>query len=281
MAINIGNANISKIRFAEQGANPSTPASGFGFLFVKSDGVYYKDDAGNVTGPFGASGAGLDTTAIHDNVASEISAITEKVTPVFADLLLIEDSAASNAKKRVQIGNLPGGSGALTHTYLGYNTIGGSVVAATQYRTYLKKITLASDGFLGSIGVYCKANTNGATPNLECAVWNDNAGDPQYVIAFGGNGRSASGNVLLEGAATAKDPRWLHINIGVWLTAGDYWIGFGVTAAVIDLYYDGSGSDRHFTPIDLYMTDYGNTNYGITAPTTTTDRFSVRASILS
>lgn len=53
------------------------------------------------------SADGIDTSAIHDNTASEISAITEKTTPVDADLLLIEDSAATNAKKRVQVGNLP------------------------------------------------------------------------------------------------------------------------------------------------------------------------------
>lgn len=51
---------------------------------------------------------GNDADAIHDNVAAEISAVTEKTIPVGADLLLIEDSAASNAKKRVQVGNLPG-----------------------------------------------------------------------------------------------------------------------------------------------------------------------------
>ena len=51
-----------------------------------------------------------DADAIHDNVAAEISAITEKVTPISADLILIEDSAAANAKKRVQIGNLPASS---------------------------------------------------------------------------------------------------------------------------------------------------------------------------
>jgi hypothetical protein len=56
------------------------------------------------------SGAGTDTTAIHDNQASEISAVTEKASPVDADLLLIEDSAAANAKKRVQVGNLPLGT---------------------------------------------------------------------------------------------------------------------------------------------------------------------------
>ena len=52
-----------------------------------------------------------DGDAIHDNVASEISAITEKVTPVNADLVIIEDSADSNNKKRAQVGNLPGGGG--------------------------------------------------------------------------------------------------------------------------------------------------------------------------
>lgn len=39
--------------------------------------------------------------------AAQISSITEKTTPVDADLLLIEDSADSNNKKRIQIGNLP------------------------------------------------------------------------------------------------------------------------------------------------------------------------------
>lgn len=53
-----------------------------------------------------------DADAIHDNVSGEISAIAEKVTPVSGDLLLIEDSAASNAKKKIQIGNLPSGGGA-------------------------------------------------------------------------------------------------------------------------------------------------------------------------
>ncbi len=52
-----------------------------------------------------------DNTAIHDNVAGEINAITEKVTPVDADLLIIEDSEDSNNKKKVQMSSLPGGGG--------------------------------------------------------------------------------------------------------------------------------------------------------------------------
>lgn len=38
--------------------------------------------------------------------SGEISAVTEKTAPVSADLVLIEDSAASNAKKRVQLSNI-------------------------------------------------------------------------------------------------------------------------------------------------------------------------------
>jgi hypothetical protein len=52
-----------------------------------------------------------DADAIHDNVANEISAITEKTVPADADLVIIEDSAASYVKKKVQISNLPGGTG--------------------------------------------------------------------------------------------------------------------------------------------------------------------------
>jgi hypothetical protein len=43
------------------------------------------------------------------NTANDWATIAEKVTPIAADLLLIEDSADGNAKKKVLIGNLPGG----------------------------------------------------------------------------------------------------------------------------------------------------------------------------
>jgi len=51
-----------------------------------------------------------DAAAIHDDTANEISALTEKVSPVSADLVIIEDSEAVGVKKKVQVGNLPGGS---------------------------------------------------------------------------------------------------------------------------------------------------------------------------
>jgi hypothetical protein len=53
------------------------------------------------------SGPSTDPDAIHDNVAGEIAALTAKATPVSGDLLLIEDSADSNNKKKVTISTLP------------------------------------------------------------------------------------------------------------------------------------------------------------------------------
>ncbi len=53
------------------------------------------------------TGGTTDSDAIHDNVASEISAITEKASPASADIVIIEDSADSYNKKKVQVGNLP------------------------------------------------------------------------------------------------------------------------------------------------------------------------------
>lgn len=55
-------------------------------------------------------GGGSDTDAIHKSISGEIASLTEKATPADADLVVIEDSAASNAKKKVQIQNITGGA---------------------------------------------------------------------------------------------------------------------------------------------------------------------------
>lgn len=73
---------------------------------VVTNGTLTDDGGGQITLDLGS--AATDGSAIHDNVSGEIAALTEKTTPVSADLLIIEDSEDSNAKKKVQIGNLPG-----------------------------------------------------------------------------------------------------------------------------------------------------------------------------
>jgi hypothetical protein len=56
--------------------------------------------------PTPGGGAGSDTTAIHEDTAGEINAVTLKASPVSADVVLIEDSVASWAKKRTTVGAL-------------------------------------------------------------------------------------------------------------------------------------------------------------------------------
>jgi hypothetical protein len=58
-----------------------------------------------------SAGSGSDANAVHVNASAEISALTEKTTPVAADLVIIEDSQATNAKKKVQLGNIPARTG--------------------------------------------------------------------------------------------------------------------------------------------------------------------------
>lgn len=135
---------------------------------VSTDGqVLTSDGAGNAA--WEAIPAQTDADAIHDNVAGEINAVTEKVTPVNGDWVLIEDSADSNNKKKAQLGNLPGGGGGsstlsgLTDTtitspatdeVLTYNgsawvnqaASGGASSTAAGTKVLLEEITLASAG---------------------------------------------------------------------------------------------------------------------------------------
>lgn len=53
-----------------------------------------------------SSGTSTDGSAIHVDVSGEIAGIAAKATPVAADYMVIEDSAASNAKKSITIADL-------------------------------------------------------------------------------------------------------------------------------------------------------------------------------
>ncbi len=47
-------AIIERIRMQEQGSDPATPSSGFGYIFERDDGnFYFMNDTGNVFGPIG------------------------------------------------------------------------------------------------------------------------------------------------------------------------------------------------------------------------------------
>lgn len=74
--------------------------------------------------------AHIDDTAIHDDVAGEINAIASKATPVSADIVVIEDSAASFAKKKATLGTL-----AVTDTGAIHKATAAEISALTQKTT--------------------------------------------------------------------------------------------------------------------------------------------------
>lgn len=152
---------------------------------------------------------GADSTAIHDNVASEISAITEKVTPVSGDFLIIEDSAAGNVKKRVQVGNLPGGAGPFTFTDSlqtvgsGANTIR-TLTASTDFNdddtlsVLMDCTAMSSDGSEGAyIREYYTFRKDGAATTVQIGtttVAARNVDDNQWNI----NAALSGSDILLQ-----------------------------------------------------------------------------------
>lgn len=165
------------------------------------------------------------------------------------------------------------GGGGLTHSYVGYNTVGGSWEGMTNQRFYNKKITLATDGLLTSISAYIKGNNQGGVVSFAAQITTDATG-PKYLIA------AIVGPTWSSFIDKAADPRWYHIPMGVWLTAGDYWIGFSNMtnsgSEQTQLAYDGSGSDPIFTSGGAWATEgdqYANTD--------STYKYSIRASIIT
>jgi len=99
--------------------------------------------------------AGSDTTAIHDNAANEISAVTDKASPHNDDMVIIEDSQALNVKKSVKFSNFPGSPGANTGlsnlTTVAINT---TLLSDTDNTDALGTTTVSwSDLFLGNESV--------------------------------------------------------------------------------------------------------------------------------
>ena len=71
---------------------------------------------GSTNNPHSVTKSQVGLTNVTDDAqlkraAADINSFTEKTTPVDADIVIIEDSAASYTKKKVQVGNLPSGTG--------------------------------------------------------------------------------------------------------------------------------------------------------------------------
>lgn len=263
--------NYTKIHFAE-GSAPSTPDSGEVVIYAKSDGrMYLKDDTG---AEVAMSGATLATLTTEGDVLYRDSSGLQRLAIGTAGQVLKVNSGATAPEWDDE----SGGSGGMTHTYVGYNTAGSSWETPTDLRNYLKSITLASAGFLASIGFHVRGTADAINGFFSPRVWADSAGSPTSLLAFGMNEQT----VVSDSTSSFPDPGyWVHAPIGIYLPAGTYWIG-GIKQGLgsMDIAYDGSGSDKYFgnpsgTPYAIHA------NHSSVTVSNTTNKYSIRASVLS
>lgn len=200
---------------------------------------------------------GADSTAIHDNTAGEIALITEKVSPVSADLVILEDSEDSNSKKRVQVGNLPSGSGSDPDAI--HDNVAGEIVAITEKTVPVggdwviiedsensnnkKSVQLANlpvvqdaedlvvavrKDSAGTIDagkpVYLvEWSVGGSVPTVELADSSSSSTMPAFGIARSTITNLASGTVVVSGKLTGQDTSSYSVgdNLYVSETAGE------------------------------------------------------------
>jgi hypothetical protein len=146
----------------------------------------------------GGGGGGTDADAIHDNVAGEINAIAAKAAPVAADLVLTEDSADSNNKKKVQLG-------ALGLTDIGarvFNnadvTINHATMTAHAFNSERWDTDGMHDNAVNNTRLTCK--TAGKYVVSAMCTWNDN-NTGYRGLAIDLNGAREAWTVLLADAA--------------------------------------------------------------------------------
>lgn len=166
---------------------------------------------------------------------------------------------------------LTGVGGGATHSYVGYNTVGTTDETVTANRVYMKKITLATAGILIGMEAHVKTTDDGVQTRLRFALFEDNAGTPRYLLDV-----VECAPVFLKPSNGVQAFRWYGGHISRYLAAGDYWIAATSPGGITVIKKDSSGSDRYYTAGGDWLTDAG-----YSAITTTTDRYSIRASILT
>lgn len=174
----------------------ATAAEGTATSLARSDHAHSLAAFGTTAGTFcqgndaRLSDNRTDANAIHKNVANEISTITEKVTPVSADLIIIEDSAASGVKKRVQVGNLPGGgTPAVFGTYFQqWSNEVSATNGTTSWVNHQNRTTATLAAGTYRIGWYATGRLDNVSNDLEFQVLVDSAAVGEYKAEQKDNG---------------------------------------------------------------------------------------------
>lgn len=280
------NASVTRGRFlfthtvAKQAAENATYGAGAFGKILKSgttpSAIIYSATAQAAGGSIGGSSGSTDNAVIRADGTGGAT--------VQSSLATVDDSGTVNIPtgQTYNINNSPhthAGVG-VTHTYYGYNTVGGSTVQMAAQRVYMKKITLASAGTLVNIAAYLIGLHNQVF-DITAVVFDDSAGSPRHIIAMQGN-LDGSRNLLFDlnsGGGGTLEARWYHMPVAVYLAAGDYWIGVMASSSASfapSIYYDGSGSDKYYDSGGAWIADAGY--YTVSD---STNKYSIRASVLS
>jgi hypothetical protein len=182
-------------------------------------------------GPDESGAGGGDATAIHDDVSGEINAIAEKTILADDDVFIIEDSAASFAKKKVKKINLPG-SGPMA--VLVYNNAIQNVNSHT-WTALTFNSEYADDGDFHSTS----SNTGRLTAPV--AGWYDIFADIEFekhatgqrYIRFVKNGTTVIGHIGPMMAIATVNTR-VNLSIQAKLTVNDY--------VQVEAYQDSGGA---------------------------------------
>lgn len=200
---------------------------------LPNDATKYLDGTGAYSTP--AGGGGGSGLIIQEADGSPIGTATTLVVP--NGTLSYSGGTATYTPA--------GGGGGVSHSYAGHNSIGASHAGMTQYSVYATKVTLAADGLISSVGAYF-TETGTHVGALTVAVFADNAGSLDQLLAMN---VSPPTSFIPAGASFTPQPGWRHLAIGLWVTAGDYWLGIqDPSGNPLELYYDVSGSDGHYNP---------------------------------
>ena len=174
---------------------------------------------------------------------------------------------------------------ALVQQYLGENTTGNLYAAMTQYKVWALKITMAKAGLLTNIEALIRnasSGTDDQAHSFHYGLYDDVAGTPGLLISGVQSGNNTEYSARFDAASGATGDnvgRWFGLPIGRWLAAGNYWITVMNmrTSPTAELYYwGGGGTGRVYTSTGPWMSDWG-----FDTPTTTSDRYCIRANVLT